>query len=313
MKRAIATWLIGLAPVLAGAQVTGSGTVDFRFLGFDGPIAASTLDNLGSPGNWIVPGLVNGVDPAASIPPYLLGWTSAGSPSSDIGFVRGPMTLAPTSTVSLRYASELPGSTLENLISFTPRPFTNVPVGQDFVLGTLTFQNGGWLGAGFSAADNVPTHLDFEVSTSSADGGAFNQTMYGRVTMVVHAPQGNDQTTLAGQEAEADFIYITDYADPSQTFGALRVFDECCRPAGAGSVGSVDVVARFNSLDMVRIANVQGGFITESIDPLPGVAPVPEPETYLMLLAGAAVVGWAARRRVNGTPGCASPARPAAA
>lgn len=313
MKKAIATWLIGLAPVLAAAQGTGSGTVDFRFLSFEGPFAASTLDNLGSPGDWIAPGLVNGVDPGASIPQYLLGWSSAGSPGSSIGFVRGQMNLAPTSTVSLRYASELPGSTLENLISFTPRPFTDVPVGQDFVLGTMTFQNGGWLGGGFLAADNVPTHLDFEVRTLSADGGAFNQTMYGRVTMVVTAPQGNDPTTLAGQEAEADFIYITDYAAPSQQFGALRVFDECCRPEGVGSVGSVDVVARFNSLDMVGITNAQGGFITESIDPLPGVAPVPEPETYLMLLAGAAVIGWSARRRINETPGCASPAPPAAA
>ena len=299
MKRTIATWLVGLAPVFAAAQAGGSGTVDFRFLSFEGPFAASTEANLGSPGNWIVPGLVNGVDPGASIPPYLLGWSSVGSPTSDIGFVKGAMALAPTSTVSLRYAGTSPGSTLENILSFTPRPFTNVPLGQDFVLGTLTFQNGGWHGGGFSAAYNVPTYLDFEIRTLSMDGGAFNQTLYGRLTMVVHAPQDNDTTSLAGQEAEADFIYITDYAAPDRQLGALRVFDECCRPIGATSVGSVDLVAQFNSLDLVALANPQGGFITQSIDPLPGVAPVPEPAAVLMLLAGGLLVGATARRQAR--------------
>lgn len=297
MKKFLATVLLACAPAIGVSQTLGSGTVNFQFTGFSGPLAASTFDNLYDSSSWIVPGLVNGVG-AASLPTFFLGWSSAGSPTSDIGFVSGVLALAPTQSVSMRYASEAAGSSLENIITFTPRSFTNVAVGEDFVLGTLTFQNGGWNGGGFSASENVPSRLDFTLTTQSASGAAFNQAMSGSVTMVVHSPQNNDRNTLAGQEAEADWIYVTDNATPGSNLGAFRVFDECCRPPGAVSVGTVDLIARFNSLDLVGLSNPQGGFITTSIDPLPAVAPVPEPGAYLMMLAGILLVGAVARRRV---------------
>jgi hypothetical protein len=88
----------------------------------------------------------------SSVPPYYLGWSSVGIPGSDIGYVTGLMNLPSTLTVSMRFEGVSAGSPEENIISFNPRTFSNVATGQDFVLGTLTFKNGGWNGAGYTAA-----------------------------------------------------------------------------------------------------------------------------------------------------------------
>ncbi|MBL8383032.1 MAG: PEP-CTERM sorting domain-containing protein [Burkholderiales bacterium] len=122
--------------------------------------------------------------------------------------------------------------------------------------------------------------------------------MLGTVTMVVNAPGINDTATLAGQQAEADWIYVTDYGSGVRS-RAFRVFDDCCRPPGGITFGMVDLVARFNSLDLVDIDNPEGGFLTESVDPLPVAAPVPEPGAYMMLLAGLGLLAFVARRRAS--------------
>jgi hypothetical protein len=81
----------------------------------------------------------------------------------------------------------------------------------------------------------------------------------------------------------------------------LRVFDDCCRPPGGITFGTVDLVSRFNSLDLVDVGNPEGGLLTESIDPLPVAAPVPEPGAYAMLLAGLGLLsGAVARTRARG-------------
>jgi hypothetical protein len=45
-------------------------------------------------------------------------------------------------------------------------------------------------------------------------------------------------------------------------------------------------------------AEIHTAFAQAAID-IGGVAPVPEPETYAMLLAGLGLVGWQARRRTQ--------------
>ncbi len=295
-------WLPALllaSPMLAlagePAPAAGSGTVQFEFTSFNGPMALARQSELIDPTVWATRGVVNGVVPTAN------GWADAGYTGVDpYGYVTGAMAQVPGggSSVNLKYAWDTPGD-YENVISFTPRSFTNVAVGQDFVLGTLTFKNGGWYGGGATAAFNTPTSLGFTITTVSPTGPAFNQTLSGSITMVVNAPDPNDSTTLAGQQAEADWVYFVGASGGAVAadMGSFRVYDDCCKPEGATATGSVDVVARFGSLDLVSFANPQGGFVNGSLGALPPALPVPEPGTWVTLLAGLGLTGAAVRRR----------------
>jgi hypothetical protein len=76
--------------------------------------------------------------------------------------------------------------------------------------------------------------------------------------------------------------------------GAFRVFDNCCKPASEGNVGSVQIMRRFNSLDIDAFGAVEGGcFVTSAVDPLP----IPELGSWAMPLAGLAVLGTAGWRK----------------
>jgi hypothetical protein len=210
---------------------------------------------------------------------------------------------APTTSVVLRYTALAPGDAAENIISFAPRPFTNVALGQDFVLGTLTFQNGAWTGGGDTPAFNIPSNLDFRITTTSPDGPAFNQTITGTVKLVVNQVDPNlfPYTDPANQNAEADWVYIDSPAVVG-SMGSFRVYDRGnAAPPGFTNIGSVDVIARFNSLDLVGLANPRGGFVSGSVVPLPTVPAVaaPEPGTWALLATGLATLGGWSRRRAR--------------
>jgi hypothetical protein len=271
----------------AAAQ-TGSGTVAFTFTNFLGPFAAGA--NSLSPADatqYSLAGTVNG-----AMPSYV---SYNGGTSRE---VVGQLTI-PTGTTSVTLQAP---SNSPNGISFAPRPFTNVALGQDFVLGTLTFENGAWFGAINSAPAGIDptTHLGFEITTTSPNGSAFNQTIAGTITMHVYVAVGADPTTLAGQNAQADWLTIESPAVVS-SLGAFRVYEDCCRPPGFTSVGSVDLVARFNSLDLIGFANPTGAFVTPSVDPLPitGAVTTPEPATWVLVATGLAAGVVARRRRTD--------------
>lgn len=205
--------LLATSPMPATAQ-TGSGTVQFDFTGFSGPIARSSMADAANPANWGSTGLVNGVTPAPTG-----AWASDGSTGPwASGFVMGQSTLS-GSSVNFRYTWVDPSSAGANVVSFTPAAFSNVAIGQSFVLGTLTYQNGFWYGGGETAAFNTPTDFGFTIRTTSADGPAFNQTLSGTLRNVVHVVPNDGGFIAANFGAEADWVYMTG-ANVSLTMGA---------------------------------------------------------------------------------------------
>lgn len=274
---------------------TGSGTVLFDFTDFAGPMARSTQANASTPANWGSTGVVNGV-----VPTQTSAWASDGSTGPlASGFVMGTSALSGTS-VRFHYDWIDPNSAGANLIAFTPAAFSNVALGQQFVLGTLTYQNGFWYGGGETAAFNRPVNLGFTMRTVSADGAAFNQTMSGTIRNVIHVVPNDAGSNPANYAAEADWVYMTG-SNVSVSMGALRVYDNCCKPSGASNSGTVQILGRFNSLDIDSFGELtgDGGFLTTSVAPLPAV---PEPGSWAMLLAGLGLTGALARRRPRTAP-----------
>jgi hypothetical protein len=289
VNSALAALALAVAsPVLAA----GSGTVAFEFLSFSGPVSGTFM------GGGSLTGNVNGQLPA------LTGETVSAGFSSGRTWTIGGLTFAPdVSDVNFGYTIFNPTNSAYNRIAFTPAAFSNVSVGQDFNLGTFTFQNGGWFGGGDTASFNRPTFLPFRIRTISADGPQFNQTMLGVLMHTVNViPSGADPNLLANQQAEADWVTI--YMGSSTLgngVGSFRVYDEFALPAGFSNSGTFDLTGRFGSLLLTGLTNPVGGFITSTAAPLPfvpgGSGAIPEPASWAMLIAGFGLIGTVQRRR----------------
>jgi hypothetical protein len=285
-----------LGPSTLHAQDVGSGFVSFSFTRFRGPVYQWNIQN----NNFPLQGLVNNAVPSTF--EQVVNCPVA-NPDCRLTVYSEALT---GSSVSLRYDAPFtpPGSARENVVSFTPNAFNNVPLGQDFVLGTLQYQNGAWFGGGDPGFGNIPTFLDFVITTTATSGGApFNQMFYGTIEIVTNNPQPEDCSTLAGQQAQADYLYISStngiiLGGPATN--SLRVFDYLCGPTDM-NVGTADLVAQFNSLEIKGFENASGGgflnpSITAELTPPSGTSVVPEPSTYALFATG--LVGlFAVRRR----------------
>ena len=288
-----------LGPSTLHAQDVGSGSVSFSFTRFRGPAYQWFTNN-----NFSIQGLVNN-----EVPLYFEQAVTCNRPDTNPNCRLTLFSQALTgSSVSFRYdvPNTPPGSFRENVVSFTPNAFNNVPLGQDFVLGSLLYQNGAWFGGGDPGAGITPTFLDFVITTTApaTSGGApFNQMFYGTIELVTNNPLPYDCSTLAGQQAEADYLYISStngiiLGGPATN--SLRVYDYSCGPT-ATNVGTADLVAQFNSLEIKGFENARGGgFVNPSIKqeltPPSGTSVVPEPSTYALFATG--LVGlFAVRRR----------------
>ncbi len=289
----------GMAP--AFAQATGSGTVSIRFTSFFGP---AQLSGASGP---ILTGSVNGVTPDFGPPGSSFDTGRGNGTTYDTGLIGAtlsggtfPLNGSPTTRVSLLDGETLAGSPYENIFSWAPAIFTNVAVGQQFKLGTLTFQNGSWFGGGANGAADVSTKLGFRVNTVSASGDIFNQQRTLQLIHTVHAPFPNDPSTFAGQQAAADWVTLYDPLN-LVNLSTFRVYDLGAAPVGSSNVGTVDLMGRFGSLDIEGFANPSGGFLTAGDQPL---AAVPEPSIWALLLSGIGLVGAIARRQrqISGLP-----------
>jgi hypothetical protein len=290
LRTLVAAAALGLIAASPAYAITGSGTITFDFTHFSGPFGLSDAANLGNPAGWAQLGSVNGQIPTVN---------GVTTPASCCGFlyVGGDQAISGNS-VDMVYTT-LPGA-LNNNITFTPGPnFTNLADHTPFLLGTLSFTNGQWVGGSGNPATNYPTVLDFTLQTHSLDQPAFNQTLTDSITFVTNQA-ANDidcATNPQTQQDEADFIYITGVP----ALGSGRVYDAFCAPPGVPNSGSVQLWAEFGSLDLIGFRNPTGGlFLADSVSPGPVGGGVPEPAAWALMLGGFGLLGGALRRARSG-------------
>lgn len=304
--RVLVSAVLGLS-ASAGLAQTGSGSVQFEFLSFQGPVRLTIPPFFPQDPTTFTTSLINNQVPT------LNGTSIPVAPGAAVTWDLGGVTFAP-GTTGVEFGYDFGGGSAAspNIISFVPTTFSNVAPGQNFTLGTITFQNGGWFGGARNPANNVPSLLPFRVWTTSSDGPQFNQQRFGIITMTVNALPNNGGLDPANFAAEADWITVfmgSDASDPSSwtQVADFRVYDECCKPGGFTNSGTVDLIGAFGSLNLTGLANPRGGFIagTNAVLPPgtiigggggnPGV--IPEPATWAMMIAGFGLVGGVLRRR----------------
>lgn len=166
-----------------------------------------------------------------------------------------------------------------NEIVFTPAAPQNTELGEQFLLGTLSYENGTWF---------TDPEFGIELTTQSADpaldGLVFSDVLHLSITtnLPTNTPRQN-----------ADFLAFVN--DPG--LGSLRAYELADSPNGSNLV-SIDVYGVINSLHVTELANATGGgFFDPSVRLDPSA---PEPTASSLLLAGASGLAWLRRRRSRG-------------
>ncbi|MCS6986405.1 MAG: PEPxxWA-CTERM sorting domain-containing protein [Sphingomonadaceae bacterium] len=296
------------AMVAAPALATGSGDVTLNFTSISGPLARGPAGTAFEPDEWFSNSVINGVPTTVD---DIWGSVQVTDNPAGLHHHLGTRPLSGSSVDFYLVNFGFPLTSFSNRIAFASNGFQDVVPGQDFVIGTITYQNGAWHGGGIPNSRNVPNDFTFILQTFSS-AFEFSQTAYGIIRHTTNIFNGAFDDP-ADYDAEADWITVfeTDASfTPIRELGSLRVYDSGLAPPGSEftNVGSIDLVARFGSLRLVGLANPRGGFFTAGSDPLPGGGispppppppppPIPEPATWAILVAGFALVGSALRRR----------------
>jgi hypothetical protein len=200
-----------------------------------------------------------------------------------------------------------PSDSAWNTIEFIPYAFNNVAVGQEFTIGRLEYQNGGWFGGSLTQGFSRPSIFDFTLSTVSSSGAPFVQTIAGRIVHEVRvAPTGADLTDPLNQQLEADLISVYFGKDLTCVNCSFAVYEDLGSPAFfpsgiASNRGSVEVRAKFGSLLFAGLANPTSGFVTQGTPPGGGggggVGVIPEPSTWMLMILGFGLIAQQLRRR----------------
>lgn len=188
---------------------------------------------------------------------------------------------APSQSVQFSVLPSSPGS--DNVISFTPGPSADITgAGQRMLLGTFTYTNGDYWASAIPkgvAGYYGDLLIGFQLTTHS-DDPTLNGHIYTDVIQFV-ITRGLSGTP----EQNADYFYAGSHPE----FGSVRVFE---RQEGLNS-GSIDYTGFISSL----IPDGFSMFLYPSTDPIPDLAPIPEPSTLLLFATSAAGLGLTWRRR----------------
>lgn len=291
MKRLIrpffALLLVCYFSIHGHAQVLGTGTVTGTFTDNVETASAPFIETIGLPPNFStddllendgkVPLIINSITPFP-IPVS----TGAGTSSYQTGLDSEGQTvtlegeqLSIQELINIGSQGDSPGGTLTREfgisgtgLSYTAALFDLLPQGETFVAGTLEYSNG----AGFLGSTVPSVTLTLE---SFSDDIGFTQTLDIPITLVTTI--NNDSP-----EESADFIFFSDRPE----LGSFRVFE--------GESTSVEVLAEFNSLDLIGFGEVSDptvGFVSNSIG-------VPEPSGGIILLVAASLSILSRRRLV---------------
>jgi hypothetical protein len=245
-------WGVACAMPASASLITLAGS----FGSFSGPVAYPP-----SSPDWggFGPSVINGTE------------VSPTSPSSRAGV--GLVSNHALGTSSVEFYDD---GEAHNLLQFTPGADVDVIfLGQEFLIGTFTLQNGNWFG-GLGEGDSLFT---FSVTTSSSDplfdGHTFSDTIVFHVTQFApgNTPQQN-----------ADVFSFLGRSD----LGTMSVYESSDSPTGS-NIGTIDFYGRIGSLIPTRFANAAGGAFIG--------ATVPEPGIHTLILAGLGLATFASRRR----------------
>jgi hypothetical protein len=250
-KAALAIALTAAMGIIATKVHASPVTLGGGFLDFTTPFGPPSL----------LQSFVNGTEITAPNPFPATTTISFGTPVETVDFVNQAAFCGPS------YNPGCLVPPVPNEIKFTINSAPiDVVVGQEFLLGTLSFTNGIWTGS----AD-----LSFELTTTSSDPTLNEQIFADTVHMNLTA----DGPTAADR---ADTISFVGHPE----IGPFSVFEL----ADGNNIGTVDLYGKIDGLEPTRFANPTGGGF------LPGT-PVDEPGTLAILVLGVAVLGIMGRRK----------------
>lgn len=229
-------------------------------------------------------------DPAVGIPPSRMNGSllnidsSQSTPVSDLyglNWYKGETTNFATSTTKLDFSIDSAGiSYYSNSFEFIPNSTpTNVNKGDIFKLGTFRYTNGDW---------HPQTDITFSLTTHSSDTLLDGHSFTGTIRLTTNSVSTYDP------EAQADYFSIVERPD----LGSVRVYDKDFQPSNApGWIGEVDFYAKIGSLIPTGfVAKNSATFLNPSVS-ASLTNPVPEPETYAMLLSGLGLIAMLRRTK----------------
>ncbi|MDA8133867.1 MAG: choice-of-anchor K domain-containing protein [Desulfobacteraceae bacterium] len=154
-----------------------------------------------------------------------------------------------------------------SVLRFEASENSNYAVGEEFLLGTLTFTNGIWN----SFVHGEGSAFSFTITASSESANLYDQVFSGTLMMFTNINSADSP------EERADWFYIQE----KPGLGSVRVFEF----SDGDSTGTVELWGAFGSLDLVELKNPGGGaFLDSSITP--DISPVPEPSTIMLFCFG---------------------------